>query len=325
MNQRISVIVPVYNVADYLPQCLDSILSQDHEDLEVILIDDGSTDDSGRICDRYAAADPRVRVIHQENAGAAAAKNAGLRVATGEYLSFVDSDDYLEPKVYGYMLSVLGRCGADAAQFGFRNVYRTRREEHPSAPGRQVVSGKDFLIRFNHDWTCALLWNKLYRRGLFDGIFFEEGHKIDDEYFTYQGFLNAGKVVCDERIVYNYRRRASSVMCSPQAAAQRVMDRIDALTKRRQRVIRRFPELRRDFDVPYLDALSYMSQYPDNSEQSLRLLKSLLWDYLKTPGNTLPPRHLWRDLLRLYITPVRRLRKACEEAKAPVDTGDYYP
>ena len=80
-----------------------------------------------------------------------------------------------------------------------------------------------------------------------------------------------------------------------------------------------------DLGFVSLDALSYMSQYPDNSEQSLRLLKSLLWDYLKTPGNTLPPRHLWRDLLRLYITPVRRLRKACEEAKAPVDTGDYYP
>lgn len=105
MNDLISVIIPVYQVADYLPECLDSVLSQDHRNLEVILIDDGSKDDSGTICDRYAAADDRVKVIHQKNSGAAAAKNAGLRIATGEYLSFVDSDDYLEPNVYSYMVS----------------------------------------------------------------------------------------------------------------------------------------------------------------------------------------------------------------------------
>ena len=97
MEGVISVVVPVYNVADYLPACLDSILSQDYDALEVILIDDGSTDASGAICDDYAARDSRVRVIHQKNGGAAAAKNAGLRAAGGEYLSFVDSDDYLEP------------------------------------------------------------------------------------------------------------------------------------------------------------------------------------------------------------------------------------
>ena len=83
MADKISVIIPVYNVADYLPQCLDSVLGQNHEDLEVIVVDDGSTDSSGAICDQYAAKDSRVRVIHQANAGAAAAKNAGLRVATG--------------------------------------------------------------------------------------------------------------------------------------------------------------------------------------------------------------------------------------------------
>ena len=97
MNGLISVIVPVYNVAAYLPQCVQSILTQDYPDLEVILIDDGSTDASGTICDEYAQKDGRVRVIHQKNGGAAAAKNAGLRVATGTYLSFVDSDDFLDP------------------------------------------------------------------------------------------------------------------------------------------------------------------------------------------------------------------------------------
>ena len=129
MKDVISVIVPVYNVSAYLPECLDSILSQDYEKLEVILIDDGSTDDSGAICDAYAQRDNRIRVIHQKNGGAAAAKNAGLRAATGEYLSFADSDDFLEPGAYAYMMSLLKENGADIVRCAFQNRFRTRTEQ----------------------------------------------------------------------------------------------------------------------------------------------------------------------------------------------------
>ena len=129
MKDVISVIVPVYNVAAYLPECLDSILSQDYDKLEVILIDDGSTDDSGTICDDYARRDSRIRVIHQKNGGAAAAKNAGLRAATGEYLSFADSDDFLEPGAYAYMLAVLKENDADIVRCAFQNRFRTRTEQ----------------------------------------------------------------------------------------------------------------------------------------------------------------------------------------------------
>ena len=197
MNDTISVIIPVYNVAEYLPECLDSLLSQDHRNLEVILIDDGSKDNSGAICDAYGAADSRVKVIHQPNSGAAAAKNAGLRRATGEYLSFVDSDDYLEPDVYGYLVKRLQETGADAVHCNFREVYRNRREDSLVNKGTTLVSSREYLVRFTKDWSCPLLWNKLYKRSLFEGVFFEEGHKIDDEYFTYQGFLRDGAVLCD--------------------------------------------------------------------------------------------------------------------------------
>ena len=324
MKDTISVIVPVYNVAAYLPQCLDSILGQDHEALEVILIDDGSRDASGAICDQYAARDSRIRVIHQKNGGAAAAKNAGLRMATGEYLSFVDSDDYLEPKVYGYMLEVLKSENADAAQFAFRDVYRQRSEDQVFCSGRSAVDGKAYLLRFPTDWTCALLWNKLYRRALFDGIFFEEGHKIDDEYFTYQGIMNAGKVVSDDRIIYNYRRRASSVMLSPESQSQVVLDRIDAVVKRRQRGIQRFPALRRDFDVSFLDALVYMSEYPDNSAESLNLLKRKLNEYFREKGNTLPPKCLWRGLLKLWGTKTEKLLEQCRQNSETPELLDYF-
>lgn len=324
MNDVISVIVPVYNVAAYLPQCLDSILNQDYGKLEVILIDDGSEDESGMICDRYAQQDSRVRVIHQKNGGAAAAKNAGLRAATGEYLSFVDSDDFLEPGVYGYMLDLLKTYDADAAQFAFRDVYRTRTEDQVLQPGRSVVGGKSYLVRFAKDWTCALLWNKLYKRDLFENIFFEEGHKIDDEYFTYQGIMNAAKIVCDDRIIYNYRRRASSVMLSPKSRAQLVLDRVDAIAKRREKVISRFPELRKEFDVQFLDALTYMSEYADNSVESLNLLKTQLKAYFRQRGNTVPPKCLWRGLLKLYVTNTDKLLAECGECTMDTDVRDYF-
>lgn len=324
MNNTISVIVPVYNVAAYLPQCLDSILQQDHEDLELILIDDGSRDDSEAICDQYAAADPRVRVIHQQNGGAAAAKNAGLRIATGDYLSFVDSDDYLEPNVYGYMLGVLQSANADAAQFAFRDVYRHRSEDRVFRPGRTVAEGREYLVRYPKDWTCALLWDKLYKRALFEGIFFEEGHKIDDEYFTYQGMMNASRVVCDDRIIYNYRRRASSVMRSLESQSRVVMDRIDAVAKRRQTVIRRFPELRKEFDVSFLDSLIYMSEYPDNSGESLELLKRELKGYFREKGNTLPPKCLWRGLVKLRFTKTETLLAQCRQQGEAVESEAYF-
>ena len=126
MNDLISVIMPVYQVEAYLQESIESVLNQDHRELELILIDDGSPDNCGAICDDYAEKDSRVRVIHQENGGAAAAKNAGLRIAKGTWLSFVDSDDYLEPGAYSHMLKLLKEHRADAVQCSFRDVYRNR-------------------------------------------------------------------------------------------------------------------------------------------------------------------------------------------------------
>jgi glycosyltransferase involved in cell wall biosynthesis len=322
MKDVISVIVPVYNVSAYLPECLDSILSQDYEKLEVILIDDGSTDDSGAICDAYAQRDSRIRVIHQKNGGAAAAKNVGLRAATGEYLSFADSDDFLEPGAYAYMMSLLKENGADIVRCAFQNRFRTRTEQWLADESRCVMEGKAFLARFATDWTCGLLWNKLYKRALFDGIFFEEGHKIDDEYFTYQGVMNAAKVVCDPRVVYNYRQRASSVMNNPIAAERRVLDSLEAIGQRRQKIKARYPELQRVFDESYLDALWYLALTPGSTERTIAAQRAALRRYLLEWGNTVPPRRLWRPLLRMYFSSTRKLLK--QPQNAIEQTEDYF-
>ena len=322
MNQTISVIVPVFNVAGYLPQCVDSILSQDYGNLEVILIDDGSTDGSGEICDRYAALDSRVRVIHQKNGGAAAAKNAGLRLATGEYLAFADSDDYLEPGAYGFLMKVLLENGADAVQGSFREVYRNRAEEQRIS--EEILEGYDYLLRFPKDFSCALLWNKLYRRAIFDGVSFEEGHKIDDEYFTYQGFLQPRKVVRADRIVYNYRKRASSVMSSPESAERLVLDCLDSAAKRRQRILDTLPQLREPFDENYLDVIWYLSGNEGSTERTLQALKGSLHSYLREKGRTRPPVYLWRGLAKLWLIPVPRLLMLCKRTCKQIDLSDYF-
>lgn len=322
MNQTISVIVPVFNVAGYLRQCVDSILSQDYGNLEVILIDDGSTDGSGEICDRYAALDSRVRAIHQKNGGAAAAKNAGLRLATGEYLAFADSDDYLEPDAYGFLMKALLETGADAVQGSFREVYRNRAEEQRIS--EEILEGYDYLLRFPKDFSCALLWNKLYRRALFDGVFFEEGHKIDDEYFTYQGFLQPRKVVRADRIVYNYRKRASSVMSSPESAERLVLDCLDSAAKRRQRILDTLPQLREPFDENYLDVIWYLSGNEGSTERTLQALKGSLHSYLREKGRTRPPVYLWRGLAKLWLIPVPRLLALCKRTCKQIDLSDYF-
>ena len=323
MNKTISVIVPVYNVASYLPQCLESILNQDYRDLQVLLIDDGSTDDSGAICDRFAARDSRIQVIHQKNGGAASAKNAGLRAASGKYLSFVDSDDYLEPDVYGFLVKTLEEAQADAVQGAFQEVYRSRREVRPLKP--ETLEGYDYLLRFPKDFSCALLWNKLYRREIYDGVFFEEGHKIDDEYFTYQGFLQPRKVVCTDQVIYNYRKRASSVMASPESAEQRILDCLDSIAKRRQKVRTSVPQLSRAFDENYLDVLWYLSCNPGSTERSLKALKSGLREYLCRLGNRFPPRYLWKGLLRLLITSTDTLLADCQSRRKTADIENFFP
>jgi len=311
MHDLISVIVPVYNVADYLPECLDSILGQDHKALEVILIDDGSTDASGAICDAYSQKDLRVRVIHQKNGGAAAAKNAGLRVASGAYLCFADSDDVVPPGAYSHMHRLLEEYAADAAECSFRYVSKSGTEDMHLYPERKVVTGKEYLVGFTTGWNCALLWNKLYKRELFSGVFFEEGHRIDDEYFTYQGMMNARKVVCDDRIVYNYRRRRSGAMLNPKAGEQRMLDRLDYMEKRRRKVANRFPDLKETFDREFVDAMIYFTQYPENTLHSIQCIRKQLLRYLTTPGNTIPPKYLWKGVAKVLLTSAPKLLGQC--------------
>lgn len=210
----ISVIVPVYNVAPYLARCVDSLITQTWKNLEILLVDDGSQDDSGRICDAYAGKDPRIRVIHKENGGLSSARNAGLEAAAGEYIGFVDSDDWLEPDAYAGMMNRMEQLDAQLVCAGRYDVDEATGEKTIGlCPTREeCITGEALAGRiFLWDHCDSSACDKLYRRELFQGIRYPEGRVCEDVATTYRIALKAQRAVLCDRPVYNYFHRSGSI------------------------------------------------------------------------------------------------------------------
>lgn len=213
-EETISVIVPVYKVEELLPRCVDSILGQTYEKLEIILVDDGSPDASGKLCDAYAQKDPRIRVIHKENGGLSSARNAGLDVATGEYIAFVDSDDWLVPEAYQGMLGAMKANGVKLVCAGRYDVDGDTGEKTIGLCPEQneVISGEEMVGRiFTWDHCDSSACDKLYHRSLFENHRYPEGVVCEDLPVTYRLALEAGKVAMLDKPVYHYYHRSGSI------------------------------------------------------------------------------------------------------------------
>ncbi len=213
---KASVIVPVYNVEPYLEKCADSILAQTETDLELLLVDDGSTDGSGALCDALARRDPRVRVIHQKNQGLGGARNTGIREALGKWLLLVDSDDWIDPDILEKALEAGEREDADLVAFGFRTVDEQGRElkvfteRLPKNTGVSLEARKDALL------TSPCAWNKLYRTDLFAraGVEYPPRVWYEDIRTTPKLMTAAKRMVFLDAVGYNYLQRAGSIMKS---------------------------------------------------------------------------------------------------------------
>lgn len=213
-NKTVSVIVPVYKVEEYLPRCVDSILRQTYEDLEIILVDDGSPDASGAICDDYAARDSRVRVIHKPNGGLSSARNAGIDAATGDYLGFVDSDDWIGPDMYETMMGLMKQHHADLVCGGRYNVDGGTGEKTPGLCPKQeeCITGEEMAGRiFLWDGCDSSVCDKLFHRSLFETFRFPEGMVSEDVATTYKIVLKAGTVVMCPKPFYHYFHRSGSI------------------------------------------------------------------------------------------------------------------
>lgn len=258
-QKLISVVMPVYNVEKYLREALDSIVNQSYRNLQIILVDDGSTDHSGIICDEYAAVDDRITVIHQNNAGAGAAKNTGLDHIKGDYFSIIDSDDYIEPDMFKKMIGYMESYQADVVQCLFRNVFVNRKVDRQyliKSKDVRKISRDKFLKEYLYDWKYAIFWNKLFKISLLKDIRFSIGRKIDDEFFTYKLICNADYIVNTQEVFYNYRMRRSSVM-NDNADKRLIFDRIDCFVERYEYVAQHFPDLEECYYIKLADALVY--------------------------------------------------------------------
>lgn len=214
--ELISVIVPVYNVEEHLEKCLSSIVNQTYKNLEIILVDDGSTDSSGEICDRYAMCDERFVVIHNENGGVSAARNAGVAKATGEYIMFVDSDDYVESDIAEFLLNLTLQYDADISMCGFKyaDTEGNTWNQTDLAVAEGCISGNDFWQRFYSGGRIigVTLWAKLYKRSLWNDVFFPVGKLHEDEFVTHILIKNCKSIAVSKKPLYYYVQRKGSIM-----------------------------------------------------------------------------------------------------------------
>lgn len=210
---KISVIVPVYNVENYISKCLDSILAQTHSDLEIICVNDGSTDGSGRVLDEYALCDSRVKVYHKENGGVSSARNLALLNATGEYIGFVDSDDYISSDMYSSLLSAIEEKNADIAECSIAYVSEEGDVKNGVTRSYSFDNQRDLLKAFFLKDIGIINCTKLFRADICTDLKFDETYAIgEDSLFLYQCLKNAKKIVGIDKVGYYYLQRGDSVM-----------------------------------------------------------------------------------------------------------------
>lgn len=231
--EKISVIVPVYKVEAYIDRCIQSIVDQTYKNLEIILVDDGSPDNCGVICDEWAAKDCRIKVIHKKNGGLSDARNAGLAVATGALISFVDSDDWIEPTFMDELYAAMVENNADIAECDVTYVNEAGRVLNIRMTADVTIQGKlDALTRLVlEDGVYQTVWNKLYRCYVIDGLLFEKGKCNEDDFWTYQVFDEIERLTVVHKPLYNYLQRGSSIM-----GADYSLKRLDGLEARFQRM-----------------------------------------------------------------------------------------
>ncbi|WP_049960279.1 glycosyltransferase [Pseudobutyrivibrio sp. LB2011] len=216
MDAFISVIVPVYNVEKYISDCIDSLINQSYKNLEIIIVDDGSTDSSGQICEKMALLDERINVYHKKNGGLSDARNYGMQKATGEFLAFIDSDDIVDRSFFFDLMTLQVENNADIVSSAL--IEFSTKEEIPifeNAKGNVVVLNADEILKEYFIPKTARLYHglcmKIYKKKLFNGLLFEKGKLHEDLYITYKLLDRCQKLVYLDKPLYYYRRNNTSI------------------------------------------------------------------------------------------------------------------
>ena len=247
---EISVIIPVYNVESYIRKCLDSVVSQTMNDLEIILVDDGTKDNSGEICEEYANKDTRIRVIHKKNGGLSDARNAGMPHVTGKYVIFIDSDDYIESDMLEYMYRNIEKSGADFSTCGVYDVYGDHIVAQKYEEEELVSAEKAFSYILQGTNIKGAIWNKLFRRSVIEGLEFPVGKTFEDVFYTCELMKRVNKVYVGTEPKYYYIHRENSITTKPYTLADNAI--IEGYAKTYKVVREHFPELKKEAEFRVL-------------------------------------------------------------------------
>lgn len=230
-NDLISIIIPVYKVEEYLEKCIESVLKQTYTNLQIILVDDGSPDNCGKICDEYAKKDPRIEVIHKVNGGLSDARNVGIAKAKGKYIGFVDSDDYIKEDMYEILINVIKEYDADVSICNLYDVIDGKEYIRNNENGIQEYSRLEILKEVLLDKNIqSYAWNKLYKKELFDEIKYPIGKKYEDIGTTFYVFEKCNKIVVTSKPEYYYLKRSDSLVNN--VTESTVLDYTDIIIQR---------------------------------------------------------------------------------------------
>lgn len=281
----ISVIVPVYNVEPYIDRCIESIVNQSYTNLEIILVDDGSTDSSSTLCDKWKEKDNRILVIHKKNGGLSDARNAGLKMAKGEYIGFVDSDDWIAVDMYKKLMNSIKDTGSDIAACSVLMVYENK------SPDKYLTHLENTVLNTNQAQLELLKERKLlhpvpyklYSKKTIEGIFFEVGKQHEDVFWSYQAIGAANKVSIIDYVGYYYWQRSDSIM--GRKFDSRRIDVIEAICRRQKYFEHHFPEVVREGKINILGNCIYLGQQTLKNVSDISERKSIMEYLRKTADN----------------------------------------
>lgn len=253
----ISIVIPVYNVEKYLRRCVDSVLSQTYKDIEIILIDDGSKDKSGKICDEYEKKDSRVRAIHKENGGLSSARNRGIEEAQGEYIGFVDSDDYIDNDMYEVLYDELQKENADIAMCGLYDCYEGEKFTSNTVRERVVLNSEEAIkMVMEAKKTSVTAVNKLYRKEIFRELRYPINKLSEDAFVIVDVLMKAKTIVFISDQKYYYVHRKNSITTS--GFKEKDLNVLEAYSRNKEIIEEYYPALKDVAEMRYMWAHFYV-------------------------------------------------------------------
>ena len=289
MEELVSVIVPIYKIEDYLDRCISSIVNQTYKNLEIILVDDGSPDKCPKICDDWLVKDSRIKVIHKKNGGLSDARNKGLKMASGEYISFIDGDDWIDNNFIMTLYKVMKQTNSDIVECGIiktnglidfedENEILNIEELNVIKKNNEDAMRELIIENLFHQYV----WNKLYKREVIGNFLFKEGKYHEDEFWTYRIFSNANLVTFVDKNMYFYFQRSDSIMGS--RFSKNRLDSLEAKYERQEYIEINYPNISVDAKKNFFWTCVYLEQLVLNysNGQDKKNMTTLIKKYIKS-------------------------------------------